>query len=368
MALYKRSPGGPWWTRFTVRGKPVRRSTGTTERERAEEFETALRARFWRQSHLGEQVHTWREATIRWRADSVWRKSTREANERALKHFQRLNPVVVAAIDAGVCKAARQHLERLGLAATSVNRYMAVMRGVLRACVEWGWLTHAPPVPMAYVPDREPVWLTAQQCEALIAQLPQHLRAPALFCALTGLRMSNARDLEWSRVDLERAHLWIPSSHYKTRRAHGVALPAEAVQLLAAIPRVSGHVFTYRRERIRGTFNTKAFRAARKRAGLTCRWHDLRHTFASWLAAAGASDRVLQDMGGWASARMPGRYAHLRSADLRPWADAVGTNAVTALTEALRPDAPKRLKKLVPEIGIEPTTPSLRNIGARKKA
>jgi hypothetical protein len=49
---------------------------------------------------------------------------------------------------------------------------------------------------------------------------------------------------------------------------------------------------------ITGTFNTRAFRKARKRAGLDgiC-WHDLRHTFASWLAAGRASDRVLQEAG-----------------------------------------------------------------------
>jgi integrase len=367
VALYKRTPGGPWWTRFTVRGKPVRRSTGTADRQAAEEYETALRARFWRQTQLGESVHTWREAVIRYRAEGQWRRATRETNERALAHFERLNPVAVGAIDATVSKAVRDHMDR-SFGPSTANRYMAVFRGVLKACVSWGWLTHCPPVSMAYVPEREPIWLTPDQCEALLNELPGHLRAPALLCALTGLRMANARDLEWARVDLVRGHLWIPSSHYKTKRAQGVPLSVAAVKLLEGLPRTGFYVFTYRGQKISGTFNTKAFRAARTRAGLTCRWHDLRHTFASWLAVEGASDRVLQTMCGWASPKMASRYAHLRSHELRPWADAVGTNAVTALAAALRPDAPKRLKRLVPEIGIEPTTPSLRMTNARKKA
>jgi integrase len=366
MALYKRSAGGPWWTRFTVRGKPVRRSCRTTDRSRAEEYETSLRARFWRQVQLGEQVHTWREAVIRYRREAVWRAHTKDANERALKRLARLDSVAVAAINVDVVEAIRKHLTPRGVSAA--NRTLAVLRGVLRACVKWGWLTHCPPVTLAHVAEREPNALTGEQCAALITELPPHLRAPALLSVLTGLRMANTRDLTWDRVDLERGHLWIPSSHYKTKRAHGVSLDPVAVTLLRSLPREGEHVFTFRGEKIRGTFNTKAFRAARKRAGVTCRWHDLRHTFASWLAVSGASDRVLQAMGGWTSPRMPARYAHLRSDDMRPWALAVGTNAVTALSAALHQDDEKGSEIMVPEIGIEPTTPSLRMVRARRKA
>jgi integrase len=368
MALYKRSPGGPWWTRFTVRGKPIRRSTGTADRSRAEEYETALRARFWRQTKLGEDVHTWREAVQRFKREAMWKPSTRRRNEDALVFFERLNQVAVGAITADVCRAAREFVER-SQSPSSANRIMAVFRGLLHQCVKWGWITHAPPVYMAHVPDKDPVWLSPAECEALLLELPEHTRAPALFSALVGFRMANTRDLKWSQIDFNRAHITIPSSHYKSSRPQGFPLSPEAVQLLRAVPRVSEYVFTYRGKKIAGTFNTKAFRLARARAGLTCRWHDLRHTFASWLASQGASDRVLQAMGGWASNKMPAKYAHLRSDDLRPWALAVGTNAVTALKILEQPKCAKKpIKIVVPEIGVEPTTFALRMPKARKKA
>ena len=111
---------------------------------------------------------------------------------------------------------------------------------------------------------------------------------------------------------------------------------------------------------ISGTFNTKAFRTARTRAGLEAvRWHDLRHTFASWLAAEGASDRVLQAAGGWSSPRMVARYAHLRADELRPWVAAVGTNAVTALAIIEAAPVEKSSGIMVPEEGLEPPTRSL---------
>jgi integrase len=58
--------------------------------------------------------------------------------------------------------------------------------------------------------------------------------------------------------------------------------------------------------------NNTAFRKARDRAGLPgLRWHDLRHTWATWHAQAGTPELVLQRLGGWADLRMVSTYAHL---------------------------------------------------------
>ena len=62
------------------------------------------------------------------------------------------------------------------------------------------------------------------------------------------------------------------------------------------------------------------------------RWHDLRHTWASWLAQAGTPLNVLQELGGWESESMVRRYAHLAPAQLVEHSEKVarllgGTNA-----------------------------------------
>jgi len=60
------------------------------------------------------------------------------------------------------------------------------------------------------------------------------------------------------------------------------------------------------------------------RAGLpTLRWHDLRHTWATWHAAAGTPQAVLQALGGWETAAMPARYTHMAATHLRPHANAI---------------------------------------------
>ncbi|MGF6561473.1 integrase [Erwinia aphidicola] len=56
----------------------------------------------------------------------------------------------------------------------------------------------------------------------------------------------------------------------------------------------------------------KAWSGALKRAGISdFRFHDLRHTWASWLIQSGVPLSALQEMGGWESIEMVRRYAHL---------------------------------------------------------
>jgi integrase len=62
--------------------------------------------------------------------------------------------------------------------------------------------------------------------------------------------------------------------------------------------------------------------AALKRAGIEdFRWHDLRHTWASWHVQAGTPSHALQELGGWEYAEMVRKYAHLSSDHLAEYAD-----------------------------------------------
>ena len=58
--------------------------------------------------------------------------------------------------------------------------------------------------------------------------------------------------------------------------------------------------------------DTKAWNAALQRAGIdNFKWHDLRHTFATWHRQAGTPTHELQRLGGWKTAAMVDRYAHV---------------------------------------------------------
>jgi len=72
--------------------------------------------------------------------------------------------------------------------------------------------------------------------------------------------------------------------------------------------------------------NTKTWHATLKKVGITeFRWHDLRHTWASWHVQAGTPLHVLQELGGWESVEMVRKYAHLSSDHLTQYVDRFST-------------------------------------------
>jgi len=66
----------------------------------------------------------------------------------------------------------------------------------------------------------------------------------------------------------------------------------------------------------------KTWYLALERAGIQdLRWHDLRHTWASWHVQNGTPLHALQELGGWESSEMVRRYAHFSAEHLAPYAD-----------------------------------------------
>ncbi len=69
------------------------------------------------------------------------------------------------------------------------------------------------------------------------------------------------------------------------------------------------HVFSYQGKTVIQV-NTTTWRKALERVGISnFRWHDLRHTWASWHVQAGTPLHVLQELGGWECVEMVRKYA-----------------------------------------------------------
>jgi integrase len=210
-----------------------------------------------------------------------------------------------------------------GVSNATVNRAMEVVRAILRmAANEWEWIDRAPAVRMLPEPKRRIRWLTQEEAERLIGELPEHLAEMVRFSLATGLRKANVTGLEWSQVNLERRIAWIHPDQAKARKGIGIPLNAEAILVLRRqMGKHPRFVFAHRGKPVRSV-NTKAWKAALRRASVTdFRWHDLRHTWASWHVQAGTPAHVLQELGGWESAEMVRRYAHLAADQLAEYAD-----------------------------------------------
>lgn len=65
-----------------------------------------------------------------------------------------------------------------------------------------------------------------------------------------------------------------------------------------------------------------AWKTAVTKSGIPhVRWHDMRHTWASWHVMSGTPIEVLQKLGGWADLKMVLRYAHLAPDHLASYAN-----------------------------------------------
>ena len=182
------------------------------------------------------------------------------------------------------------------------------------------------------------------------------------FSLATGFRKANVLGLEWSQVDMPRNVAWIHGDQAKAGKDIHVSLNSTALQVLERQwGRYPKYVFTYKGNLI-GQVNTKAWYKGLKQAGIeNFRWHDLRHTWASWLAQGGVPLNVIQEMGAWESAEMVRRYAHLAPETFGKHAAIVDVmlddTILTQTTESvplLFYDNP--LETMVGRAGIEPAT------------
>ena len=127
--------------------------------------------------------------------------------------------------------------------------------------------------------------------------------------------------LQWSQIDMQRRCAWIHADQAKAEKAIGVPLNNEALAVIQSqMGKHPTHVFTYEGEPVTRA-NNHAWRKALVRAGIyDFRWHDLRHTWASWHVQSGTPLHVLKELGAWADLTMVLRYAHLSSKHLESYA------------------------------------------------
>ena len=75
-------------------------------------------------------------------------------------------------------------------------------------------------------------------------------------------------------------------------------------------------MFTYRKKPINGIEHRTWKKCLERAAIKNFKWHDLRHTWASWHVQAGTPLQVLMELGGWSTIDMVLKYAHLSSQHL----------------------------------------------------
>jgi integrase len=335
MPLTKR--GNTWYVHFfTPDGKRIRQSTGTVDKKEAQEFHDRLKAQYWRSESLGDKTeYAWKEAVVRFLEETNSKASHADDIQRLRWLDKYLGENTLTEITPSVI-AKIGNLKRRETSASTANRHLALISVILRkAAREWEWIENAPAVRLFKEAKRRIRWLTGGEAAVLLRELPDHLLNMAQFTLATGLRMTNVTQLEWSQIDMQRRVAWIHPDQAKSRKAIVVPLNDDSLGVLRRqIGKHHHFVFTYKGNPV-GRANSKAWRNALKRSGIkNFRWHDLRHTWASWHVQAGTPLHVLQELGGWESVEMVRRYAHLGADHLAGYANNVLSSYDTNTTQS----------------------------------
>lgn len=262
--------------------------------------------------------HTWEEAAARWIHETPHKADHTKDKAKLNWLAQHLSGLHLDEITRDRIDDIAQ-IKLTSSKPATVNRYLALIRAILHmARDEWEWIARAPRVRMLHEPRKRVRWLTPDEAARLLHELPPHLASMARFSLSTGLRQRNVSYLRWDQVDLARGMAWIHADEFKSRKAISVPLNAVALDVLNQQKgKHSEWVFVYQGHPVDRT-STVAWKRALERAGIKdFRWHDLRHTWASWHAQAGTTLHELMELGGWSCMGMVLRYAHLAGEHLK---------------------------------------------------
>lgn len=317
--IYKREDSRYWWINATLaNGKRVRQSSGTEDRAEAEAYLAKLKLDAYRETHFGiKPQRTWQEAVVRY--------LTLKAGLRSIQDIRRicrfLDPymrnLTLNQVNGDVVWTIVQGELKRGIKPATVNRYLALIRNLLKmARDEWQWIDSIPKIKLLTGEVERDRWLNKDEASKLINACPPHLAALVKFALATGCRAREITELEWSRVDLQRKTAWLNQTKNGTPR--GVPLNNDAIMVLEEqVGKHSRYCFTYMGAPIKRSNCNTAWYNALSVAGIEdFRFHDLRHTWASWHRQAGTSCDELKDLGGWKTRSMVDRYAKYATENL----------------------------------------------------
>ncbi|MGF6604844.1 integrase [Paraburkholderia sp. GAS448] len=212
------------------------------------------------------------------------------------------------------------------LSVATRNRYLATIRGMLNAAAGvWEWIDRAPLLTDVPEAKRRIRWITPDQASRLLEEMTTDwMRDITEMAFNTGLRWYNISGMEWTQVDLVRRRAWIHPDQAKAKKPIGVPLNEAAVEVIRRqLGKHPVYVFA-RNGKPRRKSDMHQWRRACARAGLeNFRFHDTRHTWASWHVQNGTPLNVLMELGGWSNYEMVLRYAHLAPDHLAHHAETV---------------------------------------------
>lgn len=319
LTIIRRKGSSNYFLRGNVAGTNVYRSTGTSDREAAENIRIRTEAELLQRASLGVKATvTFAEAALNYMNSGG---ETRFLGP-ILKFFGK--DTQLKEIDNGAINRAAVKLYPNAGPATINRQLITPISAIMTMAAEDG-LCEWRKFRRRKVVSKKTRWLTPEEFDAFANELPDHLTQIIGFMIGTGARVRETLTLQASTLYISQGQALLNTGDTKNDLARMVRFPERAARMIQARPLPqTGSVFTnqrghpYKLRNGTGGQIKTAFNKARTRAGLgdDVTPHTLRHTWATWHYAQNRDFGALLDLGGWSKADVANIYRKIAPDDL----------------------------------------------------
>lgn len=207
--------------------------------------------------------------------------------------------------------------------AATVNRYLAVLSHLFSIAVkEWGWVNENPLRKISKLKEpRGRIRFLSNEERARLLEAAKESDNPYLYliivlCLSTGARKMEILGLSWENVDFERRVIILHQTKNGERRVLPItSLAFNLLKQHSEVPRLDSKLVFPSSNPKQPIDIRSAWETVLNRAEISdFRFHDLRHSAASYLAMNGASLAEIAEVLGHKTLQMVKRYAHLSDA------------------------------------------------------
>ena len=333
---YLRKRGKVYYFEFMYKGRRYYEKIGAVSKTVAKEIANEIRSRIIRGEYIPQKKKVSfseaMEVYISWyMARSYAREKSKKEYERRVraigeyfKNYQ-LNAISKAVIE----NYKRKRLEE-GIKRTTLNRELTILKSIFERAKEMGLLDGEPPKIEKVKGEEEEIvrFLTEEEAQRLISACPEWFKPVVIFALNTGLRAGEIFSLRWEDVDFESKTIAVKSEFSKSKKKRLIPMNTAVYNLLKNLERKEhGYIFTNRfglPYKYEDKTYRRVFKTACEKAGIKdFRFHDLRHTFASWVAMNSKDIYAVKHLLGHSSLSSTKRYAHLTDSYLKAAVESV---------------------------------------------
>lgn len=327
---YLRQRGKVWYFECMYKGVRYYERIGAVSKTVAVKKASQIYARIVEGTFLPERnVPTFREVAEDYRG---WYETHSKAKKRGKHvHIMRINRLIdffgrykLDKINWRTVENYKRKRLCEGVSRVTINKELRLLKTIIKRAIDLEMYSGKMPK-IELFPDKEKEIvrsLTEEEARKLIEACPEWFKPVVVFALHTGLRAGEIFSLKWEQVDFAEGVIVLEKENTKTKDYYKVFMNETLKNLLLKLKEEQeekgiehGYVFVNRfglPYRYEDKTYRKVFQTACRKAGIkNFRFHDLRHTFASWVAMCSRDIYAVQKLLNHKDLRTTKRYAHL---------------------------------------------------------